>query len=245
MRKRAARIADASSRSEKISFQGGPTAMSEQANEYGPVATRMIFDNDDVRVWEMDLAPGGVCGLHHHTMDYVLFILSGANVGAQSPGGRKMMPFPVKARATYFVPAGGVESAHNMGDTRFFEALFELKRPAKPGREKLGFVGCEAVAGKEPEPGTITILDNARVRVSETTLAPGGQSGVRRWSHDTAVYVAEGGLVKIVECAGDGSEHSLEESHSAGRVLWFSRGTHCGVVNVGTERYRQIAVELK
>jgi quercetin dioxygenase-like cupin family protein len=219
--------------------------MSEKASEYGPVATRMIFDNDDVRVWEMDLAPGAVCGLHHHTMDYVLFILSGANVGAQSPGGRKMMPFPVKARATYFVPAGGIESAHNMGDTRFFEALFELKRPAKPGREKLGFVGCEAVAGKEPEPGTITILDNARVRVSETTLAPGGQSATRRWSHDTAVYVAEGGPVKIVERVGEGEERSREESISAGAVLWFERGTHRGLVNIGTQRYRQVAVELK
>ena len=219
--------------------------MNEQASEYGPVATRMIFDNDDVRVWEMDLAPGGVCGLHHHTMDYVLFILSGANVGAQSPGGRKMMPFPVKARATYFVPAGGIESAHNMGYTRFFEALFELKRPAKPGRERLGFVGCEAVAGKEPEPGTITILDNARVRVSETTLAPGGQTDLRRWSHDTAVYVAEGGLLKIVEHADDTDERTREESLSAGRVLWWSKGTHRGLVNVGTQRYRQIAVELK
>jgi mannose-6-phosphate isomerase-like protein (cupin superfamily) len=219
--------------------------MNEQGSEYGPVATRMIFDNDDVRVWEMDLAPGAVCGLHHHTMDYVLFILSGANVGAQSPGGRKMMPFPVKARATYFVPAGGIESAHNMGDTRFFEALFELKRPAKPGREKLGFVGCEAVAGKMPEPGTITILDNARVRVSETTLAPGGQNGLRRWSHDTAVYVAEGGPVKIVERVGDTDERSREESLSAGTVLWFAKGTHNGFLNVGTERYRQVAVELK
>jgi len=219
--------------------------MSEQASEYGPVATRMIFDNDDVRVWEMDLAPGAVCGLHHHTMDYVLFILSSANVGAQSPGGRKMMPFPVKARATYFVPAGGIESAHNMGDTRFFEALFELKRPAKPGREKLGFVGCEAVAGKTPEPGTITILDNARVRVSETTLAPGGHSEMRRWSHDTAVYVAEGGPVKVVEHSGDGNEHSREESLSAGAVLWLRKGTHRGLVNAGTQRYRQIAVELK
>jgi quercetin dioxygenase-like cupin family protein len=219
--------------------------MSEHANEYGPVATRMIFDNDDVRVWEMDLAPGGVCGLHHHTMDYVLFILSGANVGAQSPDGRKMMPFPVKARATYFVPAGGIESAHNMGDTRFFEALFELKRPAKPGREKLGFVGCEAVAGKEPEPGSITILDNARVRVSETTLAAGGESGIRRWSHDTAVYVAEGAPVKVVDRAADGGEHAREESIPAGRVLFFAKGTSRGVVNLGTQRYRQIAVELK
>jgi quercetin dioxygenase-like cupin family protein len=222
--------------------------MSAHTEEYGPVATRMLFDNDDVRVWEMDLAPGAVCGLHHHTMDYVLFILSSANVGAQSPGGRKMMPFPVKARATYFVPAGGIESAHNLGDTRFFEALFELKRPAKPGREKLGFVGCEAVAGKEPEPGTITILDNPRVRVSETTLAPGGQSGLRRWSHDTAVYVAEGGPVKIVELGDttDGNnERTREESLSAGAVLWFRKGSHRGFVNAGTQRYRQIAVELK
>ena len=220
--------------------------MSANANtEYGPVATRMIFDNDDVRVWEMDLAPGGVCGLHHHTMDYVLFILSGANVGAQSPGGRKMMPFPVKARATYFVPAGGIESAHNMGDTRFFEALFELKRPAKPGREKLGFVGCEAVAGKDPEPGTITILDNARVRVSETTLAPGGQSEVRRWSHDTAVYVAEGGPVKLVERDAGNAEHISEQAFSAGQVLWFGKGSHRGIINTGGGRFRQVNVELK
>ena len=219
--------------------------MSEQAIEYGPVATRMIFDNDDVRVWEMDLAPGGVCGLHHHTMDYVLFILSGANVGAQSPGGRKMMPFPVKARATYFVPAGGIESAHNMGGTRFFEALFELKRPAKPGREKLGFVGCEAVAGKDPEPDTITILDNARVRVSETTLAPGGQSEVRRWSHDTAVYVAEGGPVKLVEREEGNAEHIREQAFSAGQVLWFGKGSHRGIINTGGGRFRQVNVELK
>jgi quercetin dioxygenase-like cupin family protein len=219
--------------------------MSEHTEEYGPVATRMLFDNDAVRVWEMDLAPGEVCGLHHHTMDYVLFILSGANVGAQSPGGRKMMPFPVKARATYFVPAGGKESAHNMGDTRFFEALFELKQPAKPGREKLGFVGCEAVAGKDPEPGTITILDNARVRVSETTLAPGGESGVRRWSHDTAVYVAEGGPVKMVERTDDGVERAREQSLAAGTVLWFPKGTHRGLLNLGTQRHRQVAVELK
>ena len=94
-------------------------------------------------------------------------------------------------------------------------------------------VGCEAVAGKDPEAGAITILDNARVRVSEITLAPGGQSGVRRWSHDTAVYVAEGGPVKIVESSGNGDELSREESIPAGRVLFFATGTNCGVVNVG------------
>ena len=138
-----------------------------QAEQLGPVATRTLFENDDVRVWEMDLQPGEVCGLHHHTLDYVLFILSSASVGAlrrgENPPGGKPRGFPLHARATYFVPAGGIESAHNVGTTRFHEALFELKRPAKRGAERLGFVGCEAVAGREPEPGTITILDNDRV----------------------------------------------------------------------------------
>ena len=38
---------------------------------------------------------------------------------------------------------------------------------------------------------------------------------------------------------------SREESIPAGRVLCFAKGTNCGVVNVGTQRYRQVAVELK
>jgi hypothetical protein len=48
-----------------------------------------------------------------------------------------------------------------------------------------------------------------------------------------------------VERAGDGDEQSREQSLSAGSVLWCAKGTHRGLVNVGTERYRQIAVELK
>jgi len=41
------------------------------------------------------------------------------------------------------------------------------------------------------------------------------------------------------------AEDSREESIPAGRVLCFIRGTYWGIVNVGTERYRQVAVELK
>ncbi len=216
--------------------------MSEQANEYGPVATRMIFDNDDVRVWEMTSRPVRLRPASSYDGLRALHPVGRERRRAVARR-RKMMPFPSR-RAPRILFRRRIESAHNMGDTRFFEALFELKRPAKPGREKLGFVGCEA-SRQGARARHITILDNARVRVSEITLAPGGQSGVRRWSHDTAVYVAEGGPVKIVGAAGDGDERSREESFPAGRVLWFAKGTNCGVVNVGTQRYRQVAVELK
>jgi mannose-6-phosphate isomerase-like protein (cupin superfamily) len=221
------------------------TVEAAREQKLGPVATRVVMENDDVRVWEMDLAPGGICGLHHHTRDYVLFILSGADVGVESPG-RKPYSFNVKARGTYFVPAGGIESAHNVGDTRFFEALFELKRAPRKGAEKLGFTGCEALAGREPEPGSLTILDNDRVRVIEMTLAPGGISAANRWSRDAVAYVAEGGEMKIVERRGEGgSEHARREPLAAGKAYWYPAGAVRRFQNLGVGRFRQVVVELK
>jgi quercetin dioxygenase-like cupin family protein len=218
--------------------------MEAQAQVYGPVATRVAFENDAVRVWEMDLAPGEVCGTHHHTLDYVLYILSGAEIGVESPG-RRSFSFPVSARSTYYIPAGGIESAHNVGRTRFFEALFEIKRPMREGRVQPGFVGCEALAGREPEPGVLTVIDNDRVRVIETTLAPGGQTGWRRLAHDAAAYVAEGGRVRIAEKTPDGTERSRDETIRPGHVAWLPRGTERNVVNIGTGRIRHVMVEVK
>ncbi len=219
------------------------------AEKLGPVATRTIFENDDVRVWEMDLQPGEVCGLHHHTLDYVLFILSSASVGAlrrgEQPPGGKPRGFPLEARATYFVPAGGIESAHNVGATRFFEALFEIKRPAPRGAEKLGYVGCEALAGREPEPGIVTILDNGRVRVTEMTLAPGAYSGERRYTHDAVAYAAEGGDLAVTERGQDGQTSSRREPVATGQVVWYPRGSYRGFRNDGGGRFRQVLLELK
>ncbi len=212
--------------------------------EYGPVATRMLFENDSVRIWEMDLQPGEVCGTHHHQLDYVLFILSGARIGVESPG-RKPHELVARERAVYLVPAGGIESAHNIGDSRFFEALFEIKRPPRASGAKYTYAGIEALCGKEPEPGSITFVDTDRVRVRETTLVPGGETPAFRYPNDAAVYVAEGGPVKIVEPGADGSEQAHTETLQSGAVAWIPRGTARKLVNVGTGRFRQVSVELK
>ena len=52
---------------------------------YGPVATHLRFENEHVRVWEMDLAPGQIYGLHRHTLDYLLYILEGGRIAVESP----------------------------------------------------------------------------------------------------------------------------------------------------------------
>ena len=37
----------------------------------GKVATRILLENDRVRIWELVLAPGQSSDWHHHILDYV------------------------------------------------------------------------------------------------------------------------------------------------------------------------------
>ena len=54
--------------------------MAEGKHPMTQIATRSLFENEDVRVWEMDVPPGETFGLHHHSNDYVLYITSGADL---------------------------------------------------------------------------------------------------------------------------------------------------------------------
>ena len=43
----------------------------------GGVGTKLLFEDDRVRIWEMRLAPGEASDLHHHADDYYLAMLQG------------------------------------------------------------------------------------------------------------------------------------------------------------------------
>jgi mannose-6-phosphate isomerase-like protein (cupin superfamily) len=97
-----------------------------QAPELGNVATRLLFENERVKVWEMRLEPGESSDLHRHGLDYVLCILEGTSIDADRPDGTSDS-FPVKPGQAVFVPRGGTERAVNRSATRFREILIELK----------------------------------------------------------------------------------------------------------------------
>lgn len=49
-------------------------------SEYGDVATKVLFENDRVRVWEMTLEPEARSELHRHDLDYLLVFLEGDRI---------------------------------------------------------------------------------------------------------------------------------------------------------------------
>lgn len=105
----------------------------------GDVATVLLYEDESVRVWEMNLEPGEHSDLHHHAVDYLLVIDSGDLVAGIPPLGSEASPFVGKVPAegnTVRVPAGGTEWAVNVGQETYHEILVELKgSPLAPGKE--------------------------------------------------------------------------------------------------------------
>ena len=101
-----------------------------EGDPVGNVADRILYEDDDVRVWEMKLEPGEATDLHTHDHDYILIIQSGDLVA-----GVTQKDFPVDSFVgvippegnTVRVPKGGTEWAYNVGSKTYYEFLVELK----------------------------------------------------------------------------------------------------------------------
>jgi quercetin dioxygenase-like cupin family protein len=96
------------------------------ARPLGQVANHLLFENERVRVWRMELAPGEASDFHEHTLPYLLCILEGESIDADFEDGRTLH-LPVASGKVFFVPAGARETAVNRSQVRFREILIELK----------------------------------------------------------------------------------------------------------------------
>lgn len=97
----------------------------------GNVANHVLFEDDNLRIWEMKLEPGEASDLHHHEHDYYLVVFSGDLVAGVTPEGSPMESFVGKIPPqgnTVMVPKGGTEWAYNVGDQTYHEILIELKK---------------------------------------------------------------------------------------------------------------------
>ena len=107
---------------------------------FGDVGSRLLIDNDQVRVWELRLDPGQESPLHHHQHDYVMVQVDGDRIAAQfepdSGGtfaGAATLDGEVAPGVAIYAEAGGKERALNIGDEPFHEVIVEVKATRRPG----------------------------------------------------------------------------------------------------------------
>jgi hypothetical protein len=98
----------------------------------GGVGTRLLFENDRVRVWELRLAPGERSDLHEHELDHVLVQIAGDRVAVE-PDATTAGPYTeyfeglIQPGVAVYVGRGGVETAVNTGTLPYHEIIVELK----------------------------------------------------------------------------------------------------------------------
>jgi hypothetical protein len=101
---------------------------------FGNIASKLLMENDKVRIWEMRLGPGEKSDLHRHDNDYIMIQISGDKMAAEfepdSGGewaGLNYVEGDISPGNVLFAKAGGVETAVNVGKEPFYEIVVELK----------------------------------------------------------------------------------------------------------------------
>ena len=98
----------------------------------GGVGTKIVFEDERVRVWVLKLAPGERSDVHQHELDHLLIQVRGDRI-AVDPEPDTASPYrdyfdaDVIPGMVTFVPKGGIETAVNTGEQPYYEVIVELK----------------------------------------------------------------------------------------------------------------------
>ena len=93
------------------------------------VGTRLLFENDRVRVWDLQLEPGESTGLHSHTSDYFYVVIGDGQLQPVREDGSVEAPRDMRDGEVHFREVNGstVHAAVNTGDSPWRNIVVELK----------------------------------------------------------------------------------------------------------------------
>jgi hypothetical protein len=98
----------------------------------GDIGSKVVYEDDGVRVWRLKLAPGQESAIHRHELDHLLIQVAGDRIAVipepdtEGPYTEELAAEVVPG-AVVHVAGGGVERAHNVGDKDYLEIIVELK----------------------------------------------------------------------------------------------------------------------
>jgi hypothetical protein len=106
---------------------------SKSGNPLGPIGTKVLFENEHIRVWDISLPPKGHQPLHEHKHPYLVVPVSEGKSVMRWEDGREREIVDVPGEVKYRDASGGPHELFNLEDTAFKSILVEVKAagPAK------------------------------------------------------------------------------------------------------------------
>lgn len=198
-----------------------------------------VLENPYVRVFEVEIPPGGATLLHYHRHDYVSVNLGSAELLNQVEG-KAAVTVKLQDGQTAFAEGNFAHSVRNTGATSFRNVTVELLEDEKARRSPPPSWDEER-ALHILEGGTEHIMFvKDGVRVSETDLQPGGM--IPRHHHaGPQLLVAVTDLDLENRVAGKGISPIQLKS---GDVRWLPGHLTHTVMNLGKQQARFVTLEF-
>ena len=194
-------------------------------------AHRLVLQNEQVRVFHVQLPAGAVSLWHVHTRDGISVRIGDATIQDEPVGG-PAKTFELHRGAVSFgaTPVAFTHRVNNIGTTPFDNVYIELL-----GRPDARNGNVTAPAPRRPAE-----FENERVRVVRRVLAPGEASEMHAHPASTVAVVVTPGTLQVTQ--GDGAMRTLEPQ--AGAVQWVASGTTHSLRNTGSTPVEIVDVEL-
>lgn len=96
--------------------------------ELGDVGTKLLWEDDHVRTWDLVLEPGQSSDWHHHTMPYVFTVTRAGRLLAEYDDG-------TSAERDYALGEvvqgqhGSIHRVTNVGNALYSNSIVEVKQP--------------------------------------------------------------------------------------------------------------------
>ncbi len=105
--------------------------MAESRTVSSDVGTKLLFENDRVRVWDLCLNPGESTGLHRHEFDYFYVVIGGGALQGKNADGSNKPIEEFSDGEVRFRKIDGedIHEAINSGKQPWRNIVVELKEP--------------------------------------------------------------------------------------------------------------------
>jgi len=102
--------------------------LSKSGNPLGPIGTKVLFENEHIRVWSVELPPNGHQPLHEHRHPYLVVACSEGKAMMRWEDGREREIVDQFGKIVYREASGGPHELFNLeANTKMHSVLVEIK----------------------------------------------------------------------------------------------------------------------